>query len=152
MEKLTITKVNYTDKKKDGSPILNKWGKPTYKTGIQTNEYGDTWINGFLPFPPDKWEGTQQELEITDDPKWGKQFKLPPRENRGGMSVEQYQKLYAEVFATRQAVVMIRQLLEEAGQIKAAPQVAKGVEYPQGDPTTAFDDPMDDQWAGMDVQ
>lgn len=82
METVNIVSVTYTDKKKDGTPILSKFGKVSYKVGLKTKEY-EGYINGFLPFAPDKWEGTTQSLEITDDPKWGKQFKLPPKAGAG---------------------------------------------------------------------
>lgn len=64
--KYHITKVSFTDKKKDGSQILNKWGKVSYRVGLKVKEYGDRWVNGFTPFPPDRWENTEQELVITE--------------------------------------------------------------------------------------
>jgi hypothetical protein len=89
MEKVKIVKCSYTNKKKDGTEIVNKWGKTSWRTGIQTQEYGDTWINGFLPFPPDRWEGTEQTIEIYDE-EWNgekrKAFKLPSKET--GTNVE----------------------------------------------------------------
>lgn len=115
MEKVHITKVNYTDKKKDGTPIVNSYGKPSYKTGIQTKEYGEEWINGFLPFVPDKWEGTEQEVEISEDPKWGKQFKLPPKKNAGLSDADKAALKIAseEAYAARVGVQKLYRLVEE---------------------------------------
>lgn len=87
MEKLTITKVNYSDKKTDGTPLINKYGKSYYEVGIQTKEYGETWLNGLLSFAPDRWEGSTQELEVYDEEYNGKtykKFKLPPKAGFGG--------------------------------------------------------------------
>jgi len=74
-----ITAVNYK------GPEKNKWGKDSWKVGIQTAETGDKWMNGFLPFAPDRWKGTQQELLVEDKEVGGvvyKNFKLPPREEK----------------------------------------------------------------------
>ncbi len=85
--KVTITKVNWKDVDKEGNKLISqKSGKPYYKVGIQCNEFGDKWINGITSFIPNDWEGKEKELEIVDDPKWGKQFKLAPRAPMGGMS------------------------------------------------------------------
>jgi hypothetical protein len=84
MEKVNITKVSATNKKKDGTEIKDNWGKTKWRVGIQTKEYGDTWINGFLAFEP-KWEGTEQELIITDSEYNGKpqkNFELPKKDDK----------------------------------------------------------------------
>jgi len=84
---ITITKCTFTDVKKDGTKIVNKWGKPSYRTSLITKEFGpNVWVSGFLPFPPDKWEGTTQELEIYEEEYNGniqKKFKLPPKTPQG---------------------------------------------------------------------
>ena len=101
---LTITKCNYKNTDKEGKPLIGKKsGKPYWKVGILTNEFGTVWVNGFTPFPPDKWEGTIQELVIKDDPKWGKQFELPPREKAGISETDKadIQKAKADAYAAR---------------------------------------------------
>lgn len=73
-----ITKCNYKEE-------TNQWGRKTWKTGILTAEFGDTWLNGWLPFCPDRWEGKQQDLLIEDkevNGKTYKNFKLPPKEEK----------------------------------------------------------------------
>lgn len=88
--KVHITKCTFTDKKKDGSTIKNKYGKTAWRVGIKTQEWGDRWINGFLPFAPDRWNGTEQELEVTEvfdeytqDKKL--KFELPKKAPPGGI-------------------------------------------------------------------
>lgn len=88
-ETLTITKVSVKDKNKDGQPYISKTGKPFFLVGIQTNEYAEQYLNGIMPFNPDKWEGTKQDLITFDEEYKGKtsrKFTLPPRENKGGMT------------------------------------------------------------------
>lgn len=83
--KLYITKCTYTDKKKDGTQIQNKWGKVAYRVGLRTNEYGTRWINGFLPFVPNRWEGSEQELDITEEEYNGQKqlrFALPNKDKQ----------------------------------------------------------------------
>ena len=81
--KVNITKVFSTDKKKDGTALINKYGKTYFRVGLQTREYGETWVNGFTSFDPAKWVNTEQELEITDGEYNGKpqkSFTLPNKE------------------------------------------------------------------------
>lgn len=77
-----ITKVSATDKKKDGSTIINKFGKTSWRVGIKTNEHGEKWINGFLSFNPTNWEGTEQDVEIYEEEYNGEKklaFRLPKK-------------------------------------------------------------------------
>jgi len=112
MAQLHVTKVNFTDKNKAGELIRSKEGKVRYKVGILTEEYGTKWINGFLPFPPDRWEGTTQELEIFEDEKWGTQFKLPEREDAKGVdnSSVEFQRLNIKL---DEALTILRGLQKE---------------------------------------
>lgn len=135
-ETLNITKVNYTDKKKDGTPIVNKYGKPSYKTGILTKEYGDKWLNGFLPFPPDKWEGTEQKVIVYDDEQWGKQFKLLPK--GGGMNESDKASIVQAVRTANAALAEIKILrgeLIDAGVLKET--TSNGDPMPDFDPELA---------------
>src|SRR3990167_5694829 len=90
--KYKINKCSYTDKKKDGTQIFSKFGKPTWRVGIQVPEYGEKWGNGFLPFAPDRWEGTEQEIEFYEEEYQGvKQlkFRLPSKEDKIGKQLEE---------------------------------------------------------------
>ena len=100
METVKVTKVNYSDKKTDGTPLINKFGKPYFKVGIQTKEYGDTWINGLCNFAPKDWEGQAKELEIYDEEYNGKtykKFKVPSSGRGGGMTQEQFERIMAAI-------------------------------------------------------
>lgn len=164
MAKITITRIgqektiNYLNKKKkthehpDGTPDSFK------KIGVQTNEYGDRWIDitfrGEVPVKV----GQSYEAELSEREYNGKTYydaKLP-RENRsgGGMSNEMSQKIYSEIFAARQEIVMVRQLLEAKEIIPSAKPVASGIEYPASTGPSAFDDdpandPNFDPFGGM---
>lgn len=61
-----ITKVYSTNTKKDGTPIVNKFGKPMWRVGLKVQEHGDVWVNGFLSFDPKDWEGKEKEIIITE--------------------------------------------------------------------------------------
>jgi len=53
-------------------------GKAWSKIGIYIESKPETWINGFANDQTSKWEvGSIVNLDITEDPKWGFQFKLP---------------------------------------------------------------------------
>lgn len=113
MEKVTITKVNYKDTDKQGNPLLSKkTGRPYWIVGILTNEYGATWLNGFLPFCPDKWEGTSQEIEVFEEEWQGqtqKKFKLPPK-NFGGLSEADKTSIALAVRQSSDALTAVKKL------------------------------------------
>lgn len=88
---LKITKVFSTDTKKDGSKMINKWGKPYFRTAVKAEQYGDEWINGFTAFKPE-WEGKEVELEISEtefNGKKGKAFAIPKKEDVANKALEQ---------------------------------------------------------------
>lgn len=83
LQKLNIIKVAYTDKKKDGQLLIDKYDKPYFRVGIQCNEYGQQWLNGFLRFKPDDWQGKLKEVEVWKEEYQGKEqlkFGLPKRD------------------------------------------------------------------------
>jgi len=99
MQKLNITKCVATDKKKDGTPIVNKYGKTVWRVGILTDKYGEEWINGFLPFEP-KWEGTEQELEIYEEEFNGqiqKKFNLPKQEDKLMSDIKEIKQMLYQI-------------------------------------------------------
>lgn len=76
MIKVHILKVKVDDKDKAGNLLISKkYGKPFYKVGIQTQEFGNDWLNGLMNFPPNNWEGTEQEIEQYDEDYQGKTYK-----------------------------------------------------------------------------
>jgi len=96
MEKLTLTRISVTDKKKDGTVLENQYGK-FYRVGIQTVEYGDVWINGFSSKPVTWQEGDVVELEVSKE-EWNGQeqlkFRHPKKED---VLKDENEKLKAEL-------------------------------------------------------
>ena len=91
--KVHVTKVSATDKRKDGSVITNKWGKTSWRVGLKTQEHGDVWLNGMMPFNPDRWEGTEQEIEVFEEEYNGTKrqaFRLPKREQPNSEAFKAY--------------------------------------------------------------
>ncbi len=131
--KVTITRVKVDTQTKDGRPLISsKSGKPYFKVGIQTNEYGATWLNGLMPFNPDRWQNTTQELEVYDEEYQGKtykKFKLPPHESKTVVDP----RIFTELTAIRTELVMLRQLLERGATLPKE-------NYPESNGPTAFDE------------
>ena len=71
MEQVTITVISPG---KTGTTNGKSWSK----LGIKVEEKGDVWINGFTNKTTQGWTvGSVVNLEISEDPKWGFQFKIP---------------------------------------------------------------------------
>ena len=67
MKKYTITKITRYTTKKDGSPLINKLGKPYESVSIQTEQTGDSYLSGFGSDRNKTWqEGSVVELEVID--------------------------------------------------------------------------------------
>ncbi len=80
LTKVTITNVSSKDTKNDGTPLVGKYG-PYVLVGIQTQEHGDMWINGFAKVKPE-WKGQTMELDIFEEEYNGKfslKFKVPKK-------------------------------------------------------------------------
>lgn len=127
MQKYHVTKVYATDKKKDGSTIINKYGKTSWRVGIKVSEHGDEWINGFLPFNPDNWEGSEQMLEIYEEEFNGqmqKKFRLAPK----NPTRQEFDELSRKVTGL---IITLEQLKEHTG-LKTPSQTKPGdLEYPE---------------------
>lgn len=140
MERVTITRVSTSDTDKNGNKLINKFGKPYYKVGIKTNEYGDTFINGLMPFNPDRWEGTTQELEIFDEEYNGKtykKFKLPPRQGGAAPAV------FLEINRKLDHIIT---LLSKKDGVKAADLVADESKEPTSDGKPQPDFDVEAEW------
>ena len=90
LKKVNILQIKYTDKKKDGSEMLSKFGKKSWLVDILTDTYEERWAKGFTPFPPDQWKGTEQTLVFFEEEYQGKKylkFKLQKRD-QGGFTQE----------------------------------------------------------------
>lgn len=96
MEKVTLTRIAVTDKRKDGTILEGKYGK-FYRVGIQTKEYGEEWINGFSNTSVEWAEGDVMELDISKEEWNGKEqlkFKLPKKED---LQADEIEKLKAQL-------------------------------------------------------
>lgn len=122
--KVNVTRVFATDTKKDGTKMINKFGKPTWRVGIKTQEHGEEWVNGFLSFNPDKWEGTEQELIIEEGEFNGRKqlnFKLPPK-NQG----------VTEMYVKHAIEVALAQIKLDIKDIKKKLDMPVMPDYPDG--------------------
>jgi len=85
IEKLTLTQISSTDRKKDGTECLTKQGKRFWKVGLKTKEHGDEWMNG-LVFKEVEWkEGDVVELDTKMEEYNGKEslkFRVPKKEEK----------------------------------------------------------------------
>jgi len=88
IEKVTIEKVSATDKKKDGTELMGKFGK-FWRVGIITKEHGEDWLNGFTSKEPTWIEGDVVDLDVTTE-VWEKpdgtkvdqlKFRVPKKED-----------------------------------------------------------------------
>ena len=102
--KYKVTKVFATDTKKDGTKMINKWGKPQWRVGLQLEGMGDEWINGFLPFNPDRWEGSEQELILEEEEYNGEKRKKFSTPKTGGIPNEAVMRIEKYVAHTNDMV------------------------------------------------
>jgi len=104
IEKLTLTKVAATDKKRDGSELKNKFGS-FWRVGIQTKEHGEAWLNGFLKERPTWAEGDVVELEVATE-SWERsdgevvdqlKFRLPTNESSDKARIKELEDKLAQL-------------------------------------------------------
>lgn len=137
--KIKITKVTYTDTKKDGTKCIDKNSKPFYKVGIQTQEHGDQWINGLVFGEPPTWQaGEEVELDIKEEEYQGTKslkFDLPTKSSAVNSEIE---KLW--IFG-RGLEIEIKQIKHQLGgekPVQATPDA--NTSTPQQD-SNSFTDP-----------
>lgn len=147
MEKLTITRVAPV---KEISFTNKKTGKPDSfkKVGIQTNEYGERWLDvafrGNVPVEVGKsYDFEVKEREYTArDGKLKKAYDAElPRASKqaAGMSSEQYQVLLREVRAVNTNLQALATLLRDNGLVE---KTSDGTRVPDFStpPTEAYED------------
>ena len=95
--KVKIEKIYRSDKKKDGTPLVNKDGKPYEKLSIKTDQHGDKWVGGFVNIATGKWkEGDEVEIEVTQNGDW-LNFKTGKSGSFGGVSQKAFDELSQRV-------------------------------------------------------
>ena len=74
MKTVNLTRVFVTDKKKDGTPLINKKGNPYKKVSVKTTDHGDKWLSGFAHDADDpmlSWKaGDQVTIVIEQNGDW----------------------------------------------------------------------------------
>ena len=83
IEKVTITRISSTNQKKDGTMLISKYGKEYFRIGLQTEEHGEEWLNGFSNSTPDYEVGDKIEIEVTTEEWQGKEqlkFRIPKKD------------------------------------------------------------------------
>lgn len=131
MEKVTLTFVGRYTTKKDGSPLIGGNGKPYTSLRIKTNEHGDKFMSGFDNAQTKDWKvGDTVEIDVEQNGEY-LNFSVPRAARPGsGMSSEQFERLYKEVYAARVTSVQILQALKDAGIVKDLVP-GTSVEYPK---------------------
>lgn len=77
--KITVQKIYISDKKRDGSPLVSKQGKPYKKISIKTAEYPDKWLSGFYSDDMRDWsEGDTKDVIVEQNGDF-LNFKLPTK-------------------------------------------------------------------------
>lgn len=72
IQKVKLTTIASTNKKKDGTVMVNKFGN-FWRVGIKTEQHEDQWLNGFTKYEP-KWEvGDEIDIEVTTEEFNGKE-------------------------------------------------------------------------------
>lgn len=78
MQTVKLTRISSTNKRKDGTPLEGKYGS-YYRVGIQTEQHGEEWLNGFSNDNP-SWEiGDEINIEVMEEEwngKMQKKFRL----------------------------------------------------------------------------
>lgn len=127
--------------------VEGKFG-PQLRIAFTTNETGEKMLSVFSKYElksGQKISGSITEKDGTKQdgsPVTYYNFNFAKRASVGGISEDQFQKIYREVYATRQELVMLRQLLQERGIIPKKNAHDTTVEYPEGpDASNSFEEP-----------
>lgn len=98
MQKLKVTRISATDTKKDGTKLEGKYGT-YYRVGIQTEEYGEQWLNGFSNQMPTFEAGDTIEVVVSTTEWNGKEqlnFKIARDEDKKDQEIEDLKKKLAD--------------------------------------------------------
>ncbi len=134
MEKVKLTKMASG---KSGTTNGKSWEK----LGIQVEEKGDTWINGFVNKTTQGWTvGSVVNLELEEDVRWGWQFKIPnATDNLEARVAVLEETVNALVRAVPSAGVEIKRMSSEPSPARAVVDKVEG----QPEPVPPPDDDQD---------
>lgn len=100
VEKVKLTKVSATNRKKDGSECVTVKGQKFFKVGIQTEQHGEEYINGLIfadevPFS----EGEEVYLNIFEEEYDGatsKKFKTLTKDQEKDAKIKELEAKVSE--------------------------------------------------------
>lgn len=119
MEKLTF--VGRYDKKKDGTPLVSKAGKPYTSVRIKTEKHGDQYLSGFGNKDNADWKvGDEVEIEVEQKGEY-LNFTTPKKVAQTGLAdaqLYQIKQASESAYAGNLAIQGLTRRLEEAGVIK----------------------------------
>jgi len=105
--KVTITRIS-----PGKSGVSEKTGNPWRKVGIQTNQHGEKYINGFANGTTDNWKvGDTVDIDVEEHSQYGLQFKM----KKAAVSADDFVNL-------EQRVSMLEQAIKANGQSEATEQ------------------------------
>lgn len=128
-ETVTLTRVYTSDKKKDGTPLISKKGKPYTKLSIQTSEYGAAWLSGFQNKSNSGWkEGDKVEIIVEKKGEY-LNFSMPDMKNAGFAEGEKILNKLTEMS------LLQLQIAEKVGIniYKRAEETPTAIPYPDDD-------------------
>lgn len=136
---LHITKIARFTTKKDGSPLVNKNGKPYTSVRIQTQEHGDKWLSGFENAEVKNWaEGATVDVEVTQNGDYFN-FSIPKKDSVDNALLE---KTFQNTEFILNRLTGLKLILDamDARTNPQAKRVVPDTAYPQGSNVTAFDE------------
>jgi hypothetical protein len=94
-----LTKIYKTSNKKDGSPLIDRNGKPFTRLSIKVQEYGDKWLSGFSNPSNQTWrEGDTVEIEVEQSGQY-LNFKQPNPRTANLQQLQTIEKKLDEVLS-----------------------------------------------------
>lgn len=116
--KLTLTSVTHYDKKKDGSALIDKYGKPYFRAVVKCQEYGSEFLSGFV-YNQLK-EGQTIDADVKEEMYNGKpqrKFQLMKKERGGTFTEADRDTLIRLEIAVEQIKSGITELLAQKGTV-----------------------------------
>lgn len=127
---VTILSVSGKNTKKDGTPMINKWGKPYCLVTINTSLHGIR--TGFMDSVP-AWANTIQELELYEEEYQGNpqlKFRVPRTSNSTPPAIT----LSDDAKRTFDTLLRLETKIDAIGRmIKVSPGVVDSGTYPVND-------------------
>lgn len=111
---LTITQASNYDSTKSGSPLIDKKGKPYFRSVIKTVEKGNEFLSGFVYQPLQV--GHEIEAKVTSETYQGKvqlKFQIEPNGERMAQGAAHQSEVHSELKAQTSLLHLILEELEK---------------------------------------